>query len=99
MKNKAYKMFSVISLLIPLTYSVANLFAIILLNVNSANENFIHTIFTADLLTWHIYGIFAIATLIVKYLKDKKYNANIILHIIFTIISFIEIYYLISRGF
>lgn len=103
MKNKAYKVFSVVSLLIPAFYCIANLLMILLLKM-SISENdialgIVGFIFSLDVVTWHIYGIFAIATLIIKYLKDKKYNANTILHIIFTIVSFVEIYYIISRGF
>ena len=99
MKNKGYKVFSVISLLVPVIYFISNSIMILLLNVSSANKSIINTVFAVDVLTWHIYGIFAIATLIIKYIKDKKYNASTILHAIFMIISFVEIHYLLSRGF
>lgn len=99
MKNKGYKIFSAISLFVPVLYFISNSIVILLLDVSPANKSIINTVFAVDVLTWHIYGIFAIATLIIKYIKDKKYNANTILHAIFMIISFIEIYYLIARGF
>lgn len=98
MKNREYKIFSVISLLVTAFYCFANLCVIVLLKTSPEN-NIIDTIFSIDMLTWHIYGVFAIATLIIKYLKDKKYNANTILHIVLMLISFIEIYYIISRAF
>ena len=76
MKNKAYKIFSVISLLIPAFYCIANLLMILLLKM-SISENdialgIVGSVFSLDVFTWHIYGAFAIATLIIKYLKDKK---------------------------
>ncbi|MBO5944254.1 MAG: hypothetical protein J6Q50_03035 [Clostridia bacterium] len=103
MKNKAYKFFSVVSLIIPILYCVANLLTILLLNMpiseNDIALGIVGSVFSLDVVTWHIYGIFAIATLIIKYLKDNKYNANTILHAIFMVVSFAEIYYIITRAF
>ena len=103
MKNKAYKIFSVISLLIPAFYCIANLLMILLLKM-SISENdiavgIVGSVFSLDVVTWHIYGIFAIATLIIKYLKDNKYKTNTIFHAIFMVVSFAEIYYIIARAF
>ncbi|MBO5333440.1 MAG: hypothetical protein J6B37_04920 [Clostridia bacterium] len=103
MKNKGYKIFSVISLVITVFYCVVNLFTIILLNMTVSENNIalgiIGSVFSLDVFTWPVYVAFAIVTLIIKYLKDKKYNANTILHAIFMVLSFVEMYHIISKGF
>ncbi len=103
MKNKGYKFFSVISLLIPAFYCVVNLLTVLLLNIpiseNDIALGIVGSVFSLDIFTWLIYGIFAIVTLIIKYLKDKKYNTNTILHIVFMLISFVEIYHIVANAF
>lgn len=98
MNVNKYKVLSIISLLVTVFYGVINLIAIIFLNL-SLNNEVANRIFTLDVLSWHIYGIFAIVTLIIKFVKDKKINLNIIAHTILMVMSFIEIYYLFLRGF
>ena len=61
---------------------------------------FANIVFTIDLFTWHIYGLFAIISFIVKVFKKNQYSKlNIFLHLIFMMISLFEICYMIQIAF
>lgn len=65
---------------------------------------FADIVFFVDLFTWHIYGIFAIVSFIVKVFMINKYKskcsiANVILHFMLMTVSFIEIYHMIQNAF
>ena len=88
---------SSISLCIVAVYCVLNsLFMCEYFLVNGTLSFFANIVFAIDLLTWHIYGLFAIISFIYKVFKKNKYSKlNIFLHLIFMVISFFEICYMI----
>ena len=108
--TKRYKTFSNISLAIVSFYCLAN--ALIILGWGP-RFNFEVYLFIAeavlflDLCTWHIFGLFAIISLIIKIyilckkkeIIDKSYIKNIISHFMFSVISFLEICWIFENSF
>lgn len=65
---------------------------------------FSNAVFTLDLFTWHIYGLFAILTFIIRIFSVNRQSSraarlNAVLHLVFMSISFFEIYYMIQIAF
>lgn len=98
---KRYNLFSMISLCIVGFYCAVN---IPLMLVQSTYNDFLAAIYFIDAYTWHIYGLFAIISFIVKLFMEKennteKYKTNIILHTVFMLVSFAEILYIFGSPF
>lgn len=97
-----YNIFSKISLAIVGFYSVIN---IPLLLSQTVDDNIFNApIYFIDAYTWHIYGLFAIISFIVKLFMEKennkeKYKLNIVLHTALMLISFAEILYIFGSPF
>ena len=92
---KRYNIFSKISLIIVGFYSVIN--TVLLLDYFlPVFPDIDDLIYSLNAYTWHIYAAFAVIALIVKFFKEKEnnkqnYQLNIILHIIFTLLSLGEV--------
>ncbi len=98
---KRYRLFSMISLLIVGFYCIVN---IPLMLSETADNTVIAAIYFVDAYTWHVYGLFAIISLIVKLFMEKennieKYKLNIILHTVFMLLSFAQILYIFGSPF
>lgn len=93
------------SLVVVIVYFILNSILILeWLNMQGVLSFFADIAFAIDLFTWHIYGVFAIISLIVKIIKAKEFGTehtklNIALHSVFMLISFTEIYMLMQNGF
>ena len=106
MKSESkYKSLSSASLFIVALYCLFNsLLVLIWLNTRGTLSAFATVLFTVDLFTWHIYGLFAIITFIIKVSGRKEFrfkglDRNIILHFIFMVVSFLEIYHMMQNAF
>ena len=106
MKSESkYKSFSSVSIFVITVYFLLNTILVIeWLNMQGTLSAFADVVFFIDLFTWHIYGIFAIVSFIVKAFminknKSKYSIANVILHFILMTVSFIEIYHMIQNAF
>lgn len=103
--ESGFKRFSVISLGVVVVYFLLNgLLVLEWLNMQGTLSLFADVVFFIDLFTWHIYGLFAIISFIVKACSVNKYRSkglslNVVLHFIFTIASFFEIYHMIQNAF
>lgn len=108
--SKKYKIFSNISLIIVGFYCLMN--AVMMLGWGPRFDSEIYFFITdavlfIDLWTWHIYGLFAIISLIIKVFmlckKKLAFNTssiiNIILHFLFSVVSFFEIYWIFENSF
>ena len=98
---KRYNIFSIISLCIVGFYCIVN---IPLMLSQTAENIVIASVYFVDAYTWHVYGLFAVISLIVKLFMEKennieKYKLNLILHIIFMLASFAEILYIFGNPF
>ena len=93
------------SLCVVTVYFVLNsLLMIEWLNMRVTLSMFADVVFGIDLFTWHIYGAFAIISLIIKIFNAKDFGnkgtkLNIAVHSVLMLISFAEIYMLIQNGF
>lgn len=111
---KKFKLFlSWFSLIIVGVYSVLNIVASLIYSFSEteivAFPDFIDFVFGMDVVSWFAFGAFAIITFLLKafsinekessekLLKSK--NINILLHLIFMVISFCCIYFLFKKGF
>ena len=100
-----YKRLSYFSLFVVTVYFILNSYLVLeWLNMQGILSAFADIVFLLDLFTWHIYGLFAIMSFIVKLFYRKKYeskslNRNIFLHFIFMMVSFFEIYHMIQNAF
>lgn len=98
---KRYNIFSKISLCIVGFYCIINIPLMLSQTIsNSINA----AIYFIDAYTWHVYGLFAIISFIVKLFMEKennkeKYKLNIILHTIFMLASFAQILYIFGSPF
>ena len=98
---KRYNLFSKISLFIVGFYCLIN----IPLMLSQTAENIVFaSVYFIDAYTWHIYGLFAIISFIVKLFMEKennkeKYKLNIILHTVFMLASFAQILYIFGNPF
>lgn len=111
MKLKKRKTISYISSAIVYIYGTLNLLSLIVLNAFSWEQvgRFVNLVFTMDLFSWFIFGIFTVIILLFKLnfkekVREEKVffeylKVDIVLHILFTIVSFINIMILFSRAF
>lgn len=111
MKLKIRKTISYISSAIVYIYGTLNLLSLIVLNAFSWEQvgRFVNWVFTMDLFSWFIFGIFTVIILLFKLnfkekvREEKVYfeylKVDIVLQILFTIVSFINIMILFSRAF
>lgn len=68
---------------------------------------FSDAVLTVDLCSWHVYGVFAIfmfiynIVFIVKNKADNKcaFTINTVLHLILSVVSFFEIYWIFENSF
>ena len=98
---KRYNLFSMISLCIVGFYCVVN---IPLMLSQSTHNAVLAAIYFIDGYTWHIYGLFAIISFIVKLFMEKennkeKYKLNLILHTVFMVASFAEMLFIFGNPF
>lgn len=98
---KRYNLFSIISLFIVGFYCIINI--PLMLSQTIGNE-INAAIYFIDAYTWHIYGLFAVISFIVKLFMEKennkeRYKFNIILHMIFMLISFAQLLYIFGSPF
>ena len=107
MKKLLINIFTNTGFIITFIYGILNLAAIV---DAQGNMSFIGDfVLGIDVFTWHIYGIFSIATLLVKIYSDSKavdnatkakwLDAQSVLHIVFMLLSFGGIYYLFENCF
>ena len=99
--EKGHRTLSSVSLFIVGLYCLFN--SLLMLEVMYAKGTlsaFADTVFFIDLFTWHVYGLFAIISFIIKVSEKNKYSKlNVFLHLIFMLISFFEIYWMIQKAF
>ena len=98
---KRYNIFSKISLCIVGLYCIIN---IPLMLSQTIGNDINAAIYFVDAYTWHVYGLFAVISFIVKLFMEKennkeRYKLNIILHTIFMFASFAEILYIFGNPF
>ncbi len=110
MKKDRFELFSKISLWITAFYFLSN---ILVLPVWWDFEifHFFRKItlmpFYIDLFTWHIFGIFSLVAFVVKIviwmkrgeLLKKNSIVNLILHLLFTVVAFGEIWWIFAKSF
>ena len=110
MKKDRFELFAKISLWITAYYFFSNLISIPLWWGTAISDIFGYLIeipFTIDLFTWHIFGVFSIASFIIKTviwakrkeLLNKNSLINLILHILFTVAAFGEIWWIFENSF
>lgn len=100
MYNKKYKVFSLLSLAVTAIYYLLNVWLYLSLRFGILYCNILEIVLPLDCYTWHIYGLFAVITLIIKSIMTVKkqksirflFKTEIILHLAFTVISLISIY-------
>ena len=107
MKKLLINIFTNIGFIITFFYGILNLVAVIDVQ---GNMSFIGDfVLGIDVLTWHVYGIFSIATLLIKLIsnrgevdnghREKWLDIQSVLHFAFMVISFGAIYYLFDNCF
>lgn len=100
MNNLKYKVFSYISLAVNGIYCLLNIWLSVSLRFGTLSCGILEIVFPLDYYTWHIYGIFALSTLIIKCIvavKNRKsvkglFIKDIILHFTLMFLSLISIY-------
>mgnify|MGYP004482597745 FL=1 len=106
----AKKMFLCINSAVVYLYGIMNATATLLYFFASLSESALYeNIITADVYTWHIFGIFAIGTPIVKLWQKNKEDketpfakflkTDIVLHAALTVISAACVIFLFNRAF
>ena len=107
MKSKTkYKSISALSFFIVTVYFLLNTALVIeWLNMQGTLSVFATAVFTVDCFTWHIYGVIAIVGFILRTFTDdyKSHSARsktyIVLHFVFMIVSFFEIFHMMQNAF
>ncbi len=111
MNTKICKVISYISSVIVYVYGILNLLSFVLMKGFSWEQvgGFVDSVFTIDLFSWLIFGIFTVIILLFKLnfkekvreerVYSKFLKVDIVLHIIFSIVSFANIVVLFSRAF
>ena len=74
------------------------------MNMQGTLSVFADVVFTIDLFTWHIYGLFAIMGFLIRVYINKNESSNsskikTALHFILMLISFVEICHMIQNAF
>ncbi len=111
MNTKICKVISYISSVIVYVYGILNLLSFILIKSFSWEQvgDYVDLVFSMDVFSWLIFGILTVVTLLFKLnfkekvREEKAYfeylKVDIVLHILSTIVSFINIVVLFSRAF
>ena len=106
MKSKTkYKSISALSFFIVTVYFLLNTALVIeWLNMQGTLSAFATAVFTVDCFTWHIYGVIAIVGFISRVAsidsnRDKRAIIYAILHFVFMIVSFFEIFHMMQNAF
>lgn len=110
MKKDRFDLFVKISLWITAYYFFSNLIIIPLWWGTAVFDFFGYLIeipFTIDLFTWHIFGVFSLVAFIIKIIMwakrgelfKKKAIINLILHLVFTVAAFGEIWWIFENSF
>lgn len=103
-KNK-YKSLSSFSFFIVTIYFLFNTVLMLeWLNMQGTLSAFANVVFTVDCYTWHIYGIIAIVGFMLRFFIDYKIQsvrskAYTVLHLVFMLVSFFEIFHLMQNAF
>ncbi len=98
--EKRHSGFSAVSLFIVALYCLLNsLLMFEWMYTKGTLSAFADTVFFIDLFTWHIYGLFAIISFLIKVSKKNSSKRYSFLHLIFMLISFFEIYWIIQNAF
>ncbi len=98
--EKKHSVFSAISLSVVAVYCLINsLFMCEWFFTKGTLSVFANIVFSIDLFTWHIYGLFATISLFIKVSKKSSTKRNCFLHLILMLISFFEIYWMIQNAF
>ena len=106
MKSKTkYKSISALSFFIVTVYFLLNTALVIeWLNMQGTLSAFATAVFTVDCFTWHIYGVIAIVGFMLRIFMDYKSRSArsktyIVLHFVFMIVSFFEIFHMMQNAF
>ncbi len=106
MKSKSkLKVLSAFSFFIVTLYFLLNTILLLeWLNMQGTLSAFATTVFTVDCFTWHIYGVIAIVGFILRVAsidknRDKRAIIYAILHFVFMIVSFFEIFHMMQNAF
>ena len=111
--KKFKSFFSWFSLIVVMLYSGLNIIASLIYLFSTTDiveyPHFIDFVFGMDIVSWFVFGAFAITTFLIKIFfniknesdkqSSKGENINILLHFIFMIIGFVCIWYLFKMGF
>lgn len=106
----AKKVFMSVDSAIVYLYGILNIIAMTMYFLSSSSENAVYErIITMDLYTWHVFGVFAIASFIFKLCAKEKLKSDspfakflktdIVLHAVFTAVSAVCIIFLFNRTF
>lgn len=103
--TKRQKLFSNISLGIVIFYFAINLFMFLCFKIDIPHFLFVlvdKVLFPIDLFTWHVFGIFAVISFFVKlgYIgKNKQEIIKELIHISFTVLTFLLIFFIFENSF
>ncbi len=110
MKKERFELFAKISLWITAYYFFSNLLILPVwwdFEIFQFFSEIMMIPFYTDLFTWHIFGVFSLITFTVKIvvwakkreLLKKNSLINLILHLIFTVVAFGEIWWIFENSF
>lgn len=100
MNNKKYKAFSLLSLIVTSIYCILNVWSCLSLRFGILSSPILEIVLPLDVYTWHVYGLFAVFSLIIKFImviKNRKsinslFLTDLILHFAFSSVSLFMIY-------
>ena len=95
--SKNYKIINYLSLVITGIYCFLNIWFCLSMFLGVFKSDILEFVLPLDGYTWHIYSVFALATLIYKIIVTRKnarsvFNKDVILHTIFTVLSLAIMY-------
>lgn len=95
--SKNYKIINYLSLAITGIYCFLNIWFCLSMFLGVFKNDILEIVLPIDGYTWHIYSIFALATLIYKIIATRKngrsiFNKDVILHSSFTLVSLVIMY-------
>lgn len=112
MLSKRFNAFSNISLWITAFYGIINVLAVLTWKMFAENIPALvymlcNITLTIDLFTWHVFGLFAIVSFIVKFtvfckekiIFQKPHFLNLIFHLIFTVSFGFSVWWLFENSF
>lgn len=110
MKKDRFDLFAKISLWITAYYFFSNLLILPVwwdFEIFQFFIDLLNLLFFIDIFTWHIFGVFSLVAFIIKIiiwakrgeLFKKKAIINLILHLVFTVAAFGEIWWIFENSF